>query len=127
MSLKKLKPYRNDIILIICLILISFSSWFIIDAIKTKGDVVVVMVNREEYARYSLNEDAEIRIENGDKFNILKIENGTAKMIDASCPKHECVKQGSISYNLQIPITCKPNNVTVKVISDKKSDVDFVS
>lgn len=127
MTFKKLKKYRNDIILIFCLILLSFSSWFIIDAIKTKGDCVIVMLNREEYARYPLNEDAEIKIENGDEFNILEIKNGKAKIVEASCPDKYCVKQGAISYNLQIPLTCKPNRVTVKVISDETPEIDFVS
>ncbi len=127
MCLKKLKKYRNDIILITCIILLSFSSWFIMDALKTEGDYVVVKLNREEYARYPLNKDAEIRIENGEEYNILQIKNGKARVIDASCPDKHCVKQGAISYSLQVPLTCKPNRVTVTVVSDKTPEIDFVS
>ena len=108
------------------MIILSVSSWFIIDAAKTAGGSVVVMINGKESARYPLNKDVEVTIKNGDGFNILVIKDGIASIIEASCPDKLCVRQPDISYNTET-ITCLPNSVTVKVISDVAPETDFVS
>ncbi len=126
MFFETLKKYRNDVILIIIMIILSVSSWVIIDTVKTEGGSVVVLTDGKETARYPLNKDAEITIKNEDKFNLLIIKDGTAKIIEASCPDKLCVNQHSITYNGET-ITCLPNKVVVKVISEKTPETDFTS
>ena len=126
MFFKVLKKYKNDIILIIVMIALSVSSWFIIDAVKTEGGSVIVMIDGKESAKYALNEDSEITIKNGENINNLIIEDGVAKIIEASCPDKLCVKQHSIAYNGET-ITCLPNKVVVKIISETAPETDFTS
>lgn len=121
-----IKKYRNDIILILAMIIISVSTWLIIDATKTAGGSVVVMIDGKESARYPLNKDAEITIKNGENYNILVIKDSKAEIIEASCPDKLCVKQNEIAYNGET-LTCLPHRVTVKVVSDKSSETDFIS
>ena len=121
-----LKKYRNDIILIVVMIALSLSSWFIISANKTEGGSVVIMVDGKEYARYPLNTDRKVVIDDGDNYNILVIKNGVASISDASCPDKLCMNQGDIHYNSET-ITCLPNKVVVKIISDVEPEVDFYS
>ena len=124
MFLEILKKYKNDIILIITMIAISVSSWLIIDALKTEGGYVVVVIDGKESARYSLDVNNEITINNGDNYNILKIEDGVAKIIDASCPDKYCMTQPQISYNNET-LTCLPNRVVVKVVSKSEPQDDI--
>lgn len=121
-----LKKYKNDILLILSLIILSFSAWFIIDTTKTEGNVVIVYMDDKEYGRYSLNKDAEIIIKDGDNYNKLIIKDGTAKIIEASCPKQLCVKSPAITFNNET-ITCLHHHVIVQIVSDVEPEVDFVS
>ena len=106
------------------MIALSLSSWFIIDALKTEGGYVVVMIDGKESSRYPLDKDTEIVINNGDNYNVLKIEDGVAKIIDASCPDKYCMKQPDIAFNTET-LTCLPNRVVVKVVSDTESKDDI--
>ena len=108
------------------MIALSVSSWFIIDALKTEGGTVVVMIDGKESARYPLNKNNSITIKNGDSYNILIIEDKVATIKEASCPDKLCVRQHDIAYNGET-ITCLPNRVTVKIISDVAPETDFIS
>lgn len=121
-----LKKYRNDILLILALIIISASTLLFLNVSKSVGSTVVVFSNNKEYARYSLNEDAEIMIKDGEEFNKLVIKDGKAKIVEASCPKQMCVNSNAISFNHET-ITCLHNKVIVKIISDVEPEIDFKS
>ena len=45
---------------------------------------------------------------------VLLIENGTARMTEASCPDHVCIDMGVIRYTGQ-SIVCLPNRLVVTV------------
>lgn len=88
---------------------------------------VVVSINGESIAEYSLSADGEYSINNGT--NILKIENGEAWMIYADCPtmgSSKCTYQGKISKRGQM-ITCLPNKIVVMVKDGTPSDIDLIS
>lgn len=121
-----LKKYRNDIILIFLMIILSFSAWIIIGAVKVEGGTVIVVNEGKETARYSLSDDLEVTIKNGKDYNLLVIKNGTAKITDASCPDKLCVKQHDIAFNGET-ITCLPNKIVVKITSEKAPETDFTS
>ncbi len=86
------------------------------------GDSVRVSINGETAAVYSLSEAGVYTLNGGT--NILRIENGKAKMEKAECPDGICVKQGWIYRNGEC-ITCLPNKVVVEVIRTGDS-VDLV-
>ena len=79
---------------------------------------MIVAVNGDEIGRYSLAVDGKYSLNNGS--NLLIIENGRAKMIDANCPDKLCIKEGWVKYTGQC-ITCLPNKLTVTVVSGDSS------
>lgn len=88
------------------------------------GAGVIVRVEGEEVARYSLYQNGTYPLNGGT--NTLVIENGEAWLSHANCPDELCVKQGKISLNGQV-ITCLPNKLTVTVYGAAQNDVDLVS
>ena len=127
MDMFKDKKTRNDIILGLAVIILAAGIWLATELLKKDGSFAVVTVNGSETARYSLSEDAEIRLEseNGG-FNILVIKNGKADITEASCPDHVCVDQRAISKTGEA-ITCLPNKTVITVDGEEEADIDFVS
>ena len=121
------KKTRNDMILGLAVIILAAGIWLATELLKKDGSFAVVTVNGTETARYSLSEDAEIRLEseNGG-FNILVIKNGKADIIEASCPDHVCVDQRPISKTGEA-ITCLPNKTVITVDGEEEAEIDFVS
>lgn len=91
-----------------------------------EGDCVVVELNGEEYASYQLNQDGEYRIETENGYNILKIQEGKADMIDADCRDKICVKEKPASMDGQT-IVCLPHKVVVTVRSSREKEIDGVA
>ena len=127
MDMFKDKKTRNDIILGLAVIILAAVIWLATELLKKDGSFAVVTVNGTETARYSLSEDAEIRLEseNGG-FNILVIKNGKADITEASCPDHVCVDQRAISKTGEA-ITCLPNKTVITVDGEEDAEIDFVS
>ncbi len=93
---------------------------------QADGSVVVVAVNGEETARYSLHQNRKVNIRSDGGYNLLVIENGSACVQDADCPDRTCVHEGKIRRDGET-IVCLPHKVVITVVSDEKSDVDGVS
>ena len=120
------KKHKNDIILISVLLAIALSVLFIMSLTKKSGGYAVVVINSTETQSYPLNKDTQVTLKNGDGYNILVIENGQAYIKEASCPDKLCVKQHEVEFNGEA-LVCLPNKITVKIVSDAESDVDFIS
>lgn len=58
-------------------------------------------------------ENQTIRIDTGDSYNIIAIENGGIFMAEAGCPDHTCVKMG-ILRSETMPIVCLPNKLVIR-------------
>ena len=127
MDMFKDKKTRNDLILGLAVIILAAGIWLATELLKKDGSFAVVTVNGAETAKYSLAEDAEIRLEseNGG-YNILVIKNGKADIIEASCPDHVCVDQRAISKTGEA-ITCLPNKTVITIDGEDEAEVDFVS
>lgn len=126
MKFNLLKKHRNDIILITLLLFISLIILLILNLTKTEGGYAVVIINGQETASYPLDKQVEIKLENGDEYNVLVIENGMAKIKEASCPDKLCVKQHEVHYNGET-LVCLPNKTTVKIVSEINSEIDLIS
>lgn len=125
MSDVKHKHYlRNDIILIASVILLCLFSVFLFNAKKVEGGRAVVVKNGKDVASYPLSDDTEVRLENGDGYNILVIEDGYAFIKEASCPDKICVNNTKKKYNGET-LVCLPNKITVKIVSSEQPDTDF--
>lgn len=113
---------KRDFILIGAILGIILVVFAITQLSKKEGACVVVKINGQEVAQYSLSENGEYELNGGT--NILRIEDGKAFLVDADCPDHLCVNQGKISKTGET-ITCLPNRLTITVYGAEKSDVEL--
>lgn len=111
MSPRKKTLYR-DIGLIAFFLLLAAGLFLFLRAGRTDGARVVVRVDGQDVATYSLEQDGRYELNGGS--NILVIRNGEAWLTDANCPDKLCVRQGKIRVTGQV-ITCLPNRLTVTV------------
>lgn len=117
------KRFYRDLALIAGLLLLAAVLFAALRRGQTDGTLVVVRVDGQDAAQYSLAEDGRYELNGGT--NILVIEDGAAFLTEANCPDLLCVKQGKISVSGQV-ITCLPNRLTVTVYGGDDG-VDIVS
>ena len=113
---------KADIILIAALLLAA-GALFLAFSAGEGGAYVIVAVDGVETERHSLSEDGTFPLNGGT--NILVIEEGTARLTEASCPDLICVRQGRISRTGQC-ITCLPNHLTVTVYGAGEQQFDIM-
>ena len=106
---------KNDLVLILILLTVALSAFFIIESLRADGVSVRVTVDGDLAAEYSLSRDGEYVLNGGT--NILVISNGKAYVKEASCPDGLCINQGKISLSGE-RIVCLPNRVMIEVIGD---------
>lgn len=119
---------RNDIILVVVLLLISVAGLLLYKLFQVEGTFAVVLVDGEETARFSLTQDTEYIIETQKGKNTLVIKDGKADVIFADCPDGICVDHASIS-KVGETITCLPHGVVVAIRSNDATldEVDMVA
>ena len=118
---------KNDIILIgtlLGIIAVLFLAMFFVKRNTVNGEAVV-LIEGEEYARYSLSEDRTIAIPGLLGDNMLTIEDGYAYMSLAVCPDKVCMGFGKIHYNTEM-IVCRPGSIVVIVENGEASEMDAV-
>ena len=97
--------------------------------LRSPGGTVQVRVAGAVTAGYPLDRDASYTITgaNGGT-NLLVIEDGAARIEEASCPDGVCVHTGRIRRNGQ-SIVCLPNQAVVEIVSDTEnsSGVDMTA
>ena len=123
------RTIRNDIILIVSLLLIASIGILYLFVFRDKGDTVKITVNGENYGTYSLNQDQVIDIcqgENNETQNRVIISKGKASMEYATCPDGICVDHAPI-YRDGESIVCLPQKVVVTVITDKTDGPDIIT
>ena len=116
---------KNDLILIILLVLASAVMLIGISLFSKKGAKVVVSVDGKELASFPLSEDTVYNISgyHGGE-NILEIKDGKAHLTNASCPDKLCVNMGYISKTGQ-SIICLPNKVVIEIKGNTKDNNNF--
>lgn len=114
---------KRDIILISSILAVAIALFLIVELTKEEGAGVVVKVDGNEVAEYSLSKNGTYPLNGGT--NILVIEDGKAYLSDANCPDKLCVHQGK-KWRSGETITCLPNKLTVTVCGAEES-VDLIS
>ena len=102
----------RDIILIASILVIALTALLFVELGKEDGARVIIAVEGQEIATYSLFDNGDYSLNGGTNF--LHIENGVAWLTDANCPDKLCVHQGKIDKTGEV-ITCLPNKLTVTV------------
>ena len=117
---------RNDVILVLGLLLVIFAAGLALFLFRSVGDTVTVTVNGEKYAEYSLSEDRTVEIRVGDGYNVLVIEEGRAYVKDASCPDGICSSHRPISHDGE-SIICLPNKVVIEIRTTEADQPDIIA
>ncbi len=120
------KKHKFDIILIGSILVALSGVLIFFSATKSEGSYAIVTINGEQKDIYPLDKNLEVKLENKDNYNLLIIENGTARIEEASCPDKLCVNQHKIKYNGET-LVCLPNKTIVSIVSEIDSEIDFVS
>ena len=97
----------------------------------TKGLFVVVHDSDGNVREYPLEEDRRVEVTTGKGRNVIAIEDGSVRIVEADCPNGTCLHQSP----LRTPgaqIVCLPHELWVEIVdkssdSGEGSDVDFVT
>ena len=120
---------KNDIILIVCLLLVAAMGFAYLYLLRGKGDTVKVTVDGKNYGTYSLSKNVTKDIytgKNNEHHNRFVIKDGKAYMETATCPDGICVKHNPV-FREGESIVCLPNGVVITVIKqNNNNDPDII-
>lgn len=117
---------RADLLLIAALLILAGAFLLWQRLVRRPGGEAVVYVNGVRTAAYPLDTDTEIRLEtaDGSSYNVLRIEDGTARVTDAGCPDKLCVHMHPIRWAGE-SITCLPNRTVIQIEGGASAGVDI--
>ena len=120
----KKRHIRNDIFLIVALLLAVAIGGIYLFVFRSQGDIVKVTVNGQTYGIYSLSEDIIEDIHTGEgakQHNRLVIRDGKAFVESATCPDGICASHRPIFRDGE-SIVCLPHGVVITVTAAEKDD-----
>ena len=118
---------KNKVLIGICIALflvgILGSVWVLL---SPHGKIVNIVQDKTVLYRFDLSaaEDQTISIEYDGRTNIVQIENGKIRVLDADCPDQTCVHMGWLESGA-LPIVCLPNHLIIE-FADVEGDVDAI-
>ena len=121
-----LKKHKNDILLVLALLVAAGALWIYTLLSREEGAEAVVTVAGEELCRLPLAEDAEMLIGEGEHTNLLIISGGEAYIAEASCPDGVCVRSGAVSFDGQT-VVCLPHKLVLSIEGGADSGFDGVA
>ena len=127
--MKSFKLRKADLLLLAAALVFGAVLAAVLLLLRSPGGTVQVRVAGAVTAGYPLDVDASYTITGADGgMNLLVIEDGAARIEEASCPDGVCVHTGRIRRNGQ-SIVCLPNQVVVEIVSDTEnsSGVDMTA
>lgn len=122
---------KGDKLLIVFIILISFSSlaYIRLQAFSNNEKYVSIQVNGEEIKKYIFDSKLigqTIPIETKYGYNLVEFGDEEVRVIEADCPDKLDVKQGYIS-NIGETLVCLPNRLVIEIKGiENDSDIDII-
>lgn len=121
---------KNDIILIVSILLISVIAIFAIRITKKEYDNKTVVIYADgqkvyESAMADIADEKRISFKFGENIGYLNIENGAVRMEEMDrkiCPEKICSDTGWISESYET-IVCLPNKIAVRFEGGAASDI----
>ena len=131
-GLSFLKKYKNDILLIVIILILAGGVWVYTLCNREAGGMAVVTVDGKVEDILPLSKDTALGI-NADYLgtgetgfaNVIVVENGRVCVKDADCPDQICVRTGWIEYDGQM-IVCLPHKLIVTVVGGE-TDTDAMT
>ncbi len=124
-----MKKYRNDIILIVSILIISLIVLLVINLNKKNDNLKAIIYYKDEIVLTidlsTLGENEKEYIINGD-LGIIKLgaKYNSIRVIESTCLNHTCEHQNYISNTASV-IVCLPNLIYIKLVSNN-IDLDVV-
>lgn len=116
---------KNDFLLIGGILLLAIGAYFIIEYhLKNEGNIVLVKINGEECARFSLHDTIEYKLPVEDGYNVMMIQDGQVWMQEADCKDLICVEHDPIKKTGEV-IICLPHKVSIEVIGEEPKEYDM--
>ena len=103
---------RNDLILIVLLVILSLTP--LIFNIESNKNIAEVKLNGNVIRQIDLSKDDTFVIDSEGGTNIVKIEDGKIAIVEADCPDKVCVKTGAISNAGEV-IACVPHKLIILI------------
>ena len=118
---------RGDLKLIAVLLLAGLILIAFLTFNRQDGRQVIVRVDGQAVARLPLSQDARYPVEiAGAVTKVLVIQDGAARMEEADCPDHLCIRRGAIRYAGD-SIICLPNRVVAEISGTDALNLDAVA
>ncbi len=118
--------YRGDLLLCVALLLLAGILAGILFLCRKPGATVVVTQNDLTLLSVSLSEDGTYPIRTQAGYNLLVVENGSARIAEADCPHGICTQSGAVRYAGQT-IVCLPHKLVVTVVGGDDAPADFTT
>ncbi len=117
-----MKRLRNDIILIIIILILSIIFYFTYKALN-KSDNLVCKIYQDQELKYEipLTEEKEITLNTLDGKMVIIIDKDGVYVKETDCKDKICKNQGRINQGGQV-ITCLPDKIYIK-LEGKGADV----
>lgn len=125
MKEKKSIIRKNDILLIIAVLVVAMLFGSIMMLTRSEGGTAVIIKDGNEIQRLSLDRDTEYVVGEGKDLNKVVIRDGKAYVSEAGCPDKICVKTGAVCYEGET-IVCLPNKLVVRIEGGETSSVDAI-
>jgi len=122
---------RLDVVIIIAILVISLASYFAYN-MSLNRDIgekyVVISIKGEVYKTIPLVESASeiMTLSSELGTNVINIEDGAVRVIEASCPDKLCIMDGKI-YRPGEVLVCLPNQVVIEIKGQEQGEVDALT
>lgn len=104
---------KGDFVIIFAIIATAVISAFLLYG--SGGSAVVLTLDGEEYGKYSLLYDRNVKIETENGSNTLVIKDGAAFFTDSDCPDKLCEKSGKLTKKGDAAV-CLPHKLVAEVV-----------
>lgn len=120
---------KGDLILLISVGLLTVASFIYINSLQSEQVTAQIIQNGRLIREIDLTHVAapyQFRIEDGHGgYNIVEVEQGRIRVVEANCPEQVDVLQGWISQPHQ-SLVCLPHRLVIKIKAQPQSDVDGI-
>jgi len=110
----KEKLRKNDICLIVGIVVLACLLWGILRFTKSPGEEVRITVDGATIAVLPLAEDCRYPVCGPEGRNLVVVASGRVSISEADCPDKVCVRQGWISLTGE-SIVCLPHKLVVTI------------
>ena len=122
----KNKTLKNDILLILALLVLAGAAYGILRLTREPGNEAAVTVDGQLVLTVPLTREATVTVgENRGFRNVVEVSGGRIRVTDADCPDRLCVRQGWIRFGGE-SIVCLPHKLVVTV-RGSEHDLDAVA